>query len=391
MLRSGARWAWLSLGLACRPAADLPPVAPEPSPAASIPVADAPEPALGSEAWVRAHYVKREVRVPMRDGVTLFTAIYQPREPAGPVPILYKRTPYGVAPYGEDAYLASLGPSPTLMERGWIFVYQDVRGCFLSEGEFVDVRPHVPHKQGTQFDESSDTYDTIEWLLANVEGHGGRVGMWGISYPGFYAAAGMIDAHPALVAVSPQAPIADWYFDDFHHHGALFLPHAFNFLAAFGRPREGLHTEWGPRFEHGTPDGYAFFLELGPLRNIDERHLHHQVPFWTALVEHPDYDEFWRARDLLPHLHRVAPAVMTVGGWFDAEDLYGPLAIYRTIEANEPDAFNVLVMGPWSHGGWSRLPGDHLGSVDFEGEHSRYYQERIEAPFFIHYLEDGAD
>ncbi|MCX4244894.1 CocE/NonD family hydrolase [Paraliomyxa miuraensis] len=342
-------------------------------------------------AWVQAHYVKEEVRIPMRDGATLFTAIYRPRDPDREVPILLTRTPYRASPYGPDAHRDALGPSRTLMERGYVFVYQDVRGCFQSEGEFVNMRPHRPTKRGPEIDESSDTYDTIEWLVHHVAGHNGRVGMWGISYPGFYAAAGMIDAHPALVAVSPQAPIADWYFDDFHHHGAFFLPHAFNFFSGFGRPRKGLVSEWGPRFDHGTPDGYAWFLGLGALRNANEHHLHHEIPFWDELAAHPDYDEFWRERNLLPHLRNVAPAVMTVGGWFDAEDLYGPLQIYRAIEAQDPDAFNVLVMGPWSHGGWARTAGDHLGNADFEGEHSAWYQQHVEAVFFQHYLEgDGS-
>lgn len=342
-------------------------------------------------AWVRERYVKQEVRIPMRDGATLFTAIYRPRDPGRTAPMLLTRTPYGIGPYGEDAYRDSLGPSRTLMERGYVFVYQDVRGRFMSEGEFVDMRPHRPDKQGTASDESTDTWDTIAWLLEHVEGHNGRVGMWGISYPGFYAAAGMIDAHPALVAVSPQAPIADWYFDDFHHHGAFFLPHTFNFFASFGRERSGPTTERPPRFDHGTPDGYAWFLELGALRNANERHLHHEIAFWDELVAHPDYDAFWRERNLLPHLRNVAPAVMTVGGWFDAEDLYGPLQIYRAIEAQDPDASNVLVMGPWAHGGWARTAGDHLGNVDFGGEHSRWYQEEVEAMFFRHHLEgDGS-
>jgi putative CocE/NonD family hydrolase len=381
----------LVLAFACRPAADRlgvdPPVAPGADDPAVEGLPGAPEDGV---AWVREHYEKQEVRIPMRDGVTLFTSIYRPRDRSRAVPILYTRTPYSVAPYGEDAHRDGVGPSRTLMERGYVFVYQDVRGCFQSEGQFMDMRPHRASKQGAEIDESTDTWDTIEWLLHNVEGHNGRVGMWGISYPGFYAAAGMIDAHPALRAVSPQAPIADWYFDDFHHHGAFFLPHAFNFFATFGRVREGLHSEWGPRFEHGTPDGYEFFLRLGALANANERYFHHEVPFWDELVKHPDYDEFWRERNLLPHLRNVAPAVMTVGGWFDAEDLYGPLQIYRTIEAQDPDAFNVLVMGPWGHGGWARTPGDRLGNVDFEGEQSLFYQREIEAEFFEHWLEgDG--
>ncbi len=389
MLRSSTVWAVAALGFACRPTADLPSTPATDHPISAQPPADVLT--QDAESDVRAHYVKREARIPMRDGTTLFTAIYQPKDPKGPVPILYKRTPYSVSPYGEDAFPDSLGPSEHLQARGYIFVYQDVRGCFMSDGEFVDMRPHQPDKQGTQFDESSDTWDTIEWLLANVPGHNGRVGMWGISYPGFYAAAGMIDAHPALAAVSPQAPIADWYFDDFHHHGAFWLPHAFNFMSTFGQPRKGHRTDWPERFDHGTPDGFEFFMRLGPLRNANERYFHHEIPFWDEVIKHPDYDEFWKARNLLPHLREVAPAVMTVGGWFDAEDLYGPLNIYRSIEANDPDAFNMLVMGPWSHGGWARTRGNHLGNVDFGGEQSKFYQEEIEAEFFTHYLEgDGS-
>jgi putative CocE/NonD family hydrolase len=199
----------------------------------------------------------------------------------------------------------------------------------------------------------------------------------------------MIDAHPALTAVSPQAPIADWYFDDFHHHGAVFLPHAFNFLATFGRKREGLEKEWGPRFDHGTPDGYDFFQRMGPLKNANERYLHGEIAFWNEVTQHPDRDAYWQARDILPHLKNTAPAVMTVGGWFDAEDLYGPLQIYRHVEKNNPDAFNMLVMGPWRHGGWSRTAGDELGNVSFDAPTSEFYQEKVEKPFFDHYLKDG--
>ncbi len=389
MLRSWTGGALLMLGIACHPTRSDLPATPPPK-AAPPSASEGATLSIEDEdrAWIREHYEKREVRIPMRDGVKLFTSIYTPlpSKAEGPFPILMRRTPYGVDPYGEDQLPDTMGPSRELAERGYIFVEQDVRGCFMSEGEFVNMRPHRPDKKGAEFDESSDTYDTIEWLLANVSGHNGRVGMWGISYPGFYAAAGMIDAHPALVAVSPQAPIADWYFDDFHHHGAFWLPHAFNFFSTFGRPRTGPRKEWPERFDHGTPDGYEFFLRLGPLKNANERYFHHEIPFWDALVQHPNYDDFWRARNLLPHLRRVAPAVMTVGGWFDAEDLYGPLNIYRTVEANNPDVFNVLVMGPWGHGGWHRTVGDHLGNVDFEGQHSKFYRESIEAKFFEHYL-----
>ena len=337
--------------------------------------------------WIKKHYVKREYRVPMRDGVRLFTAVYIPKDTSKEYPFLIARTPYSVGPYDEDEYRRSLGPNMQFARDGFIFVYQDVRGRFMSEGTFVNMRPHIDTKEApADVDESSDTYDTIDWLLENIPNHNGKVGQWGISYPGFYTAAGMIDGHPALVAASPQAPIADWWYDDFHHHGAFFLPHTFNFISSFGRAREGLTTEWPERFDHGTPDGYQFFLDLGPLKNANERHFHGEIDFWNMAIEHPNYDAFWQSRDILPHLTGVTAAVMTVGGWFDAEDLYGPLKIYRSAEEKNPDAFNILVMGPWRHGGWSRDSGEKLGNVHFGAKTSQFYRENILRPFFYHYL-----
>ncbi len=358
----------------------------------SISVVSPTSASFGQE--LKDRYVKREYRIPMRDGVRLFTAVYTPRD-AGPerrYPILMMRTPYSVRPYGEERYPDRLGPNRHLEKEGYIFVYQDVRGCYMSEGSFVNMRPHVPQKQSAHdIDESSDTYDTIQWLVDNLPYHNGRVGMWGISYPGFYAAAGMIDAHPALKAVSPQAPIADWWYDDFHHHGALFLPHAFNFLSSFGQSRPLLTSLSPVRFEHPTQDGYEFFMRIGSLKNVNERYFRDRISFWNDIVSHPNYDDFWQARNLLPHLRRVAPAVLIVGGWFDAEDLYGPLSIYRTIEAREPQCENRLVMGPWAHGDWSRLPGDHLGNIDFESNTSEFYQEWIESVFFRSYLKGAGE
>ncbi len=339
-----------------------------------------------------AGFEKIEARVAMRDGVKLYTAVYVPRDRSRSYPMLMKRTPYSCAPYGAGKFPETLGPHEAYEQEGYIFVEQDVRGCFMSEGEFENMRPHLAVKRSaTDIDESTDTHDTIDWLLANVPNHNGRLGLWGISYPGFYAAAGMIDAHPALAAVSPQAPIADWYFDDFHHHGALFLPHTFGFFASFGRKREGLHTDWGPRFNYGTPDGYQFYMDLGPLSNVNRRYLHGEVEFWNRIAEHPDYDEFWQARNILPHLNRAAPAILTVGGWFDAEDLYGPLKIYREIERRNPDVTNTLVMGPWNHGGWSRTRGDRLGNIHFGSATSDYYREQVEMPFFRQYLKGEGD
>lgn len=342
---------------------------------------------------VRAQYVKSEHRIAMRDGVRLFTAVYTPRDaaPEKTYPILMMRTCYSVSPYGEDAYRDSLGPNRYLQQDGFIFVYQDVRGCYLSEGTFQVLTPHCPDKHGPQdVDESTDTSDTIQWLLDNLPHHNGRVGQWGISYPGFYAAAGMIDAHPALRAVSPQAPIADWWYDDFRHRGALFLPHAFNFTIRFGQPRPQPTTLTPAPLEHVAPDGYQFFLDLGPLSNANTRYLRNRAPLWNMLADHVNYDEFWRRRNLLPHLKRVAPAVLVVGGWFDAEDLYGPLQVYRRIEAENPGIVNCLVMGPWPHGGWSSSRGDHLGDIDFESDTGEHYRRWIETEFFRDFLKGDA-
>jgi hypothetical protein len=337
--------------------------------------------------FIRRYYEKQEVRIPMRDGIHLFTAVYSPRDRSRSYPILMRRTPYSVRPYGEGSFPATLGPSERLTREGYIFVLQDVRGTHMSEGTFVNMTPHRPVKEGpADVDESTDAYDTIEWLLANVENHNGRVGQWGLSYPGFYAAASMIDAHPALEAVSPQAPIADWWYDDFHHHGAFFLPHAFRFFSSFGVPRSGLTKTRTPTFDFPTSDGYRFFLDIGPLANVNELYFNHRIPFWDSILAHPNYDDFWESRNLLPHLENVAPAVLTVGGWFDAEDLYGPLQIYRSVEEKNPGIFNALVMGPWRHGGWARDAGDSLGYVRFGSETGPFYQENIEAVFFEHFL-----
>lgn len=339
--------------------------------------------------WIAEHYRKEQHRIPMRDGIELFTTIYRPKVQSEPLPILLFRTPYSTGPYEADAMPRRLGPSPQIAQsRGYIFAYQDVRGTFMSQGEFENMRPQVvkQNPSSQDIDESTDSYDTIDWLVKNVPQNNGKVGTWGISYPGFYAAAGMINAHPALAAVSPQAPIADWFFDDFHHHGAFFLPHAFNFLSVFGQKRSGLTQNWPPRFDHRTPDGFAFFSRLGPLHNANDRYLKGKIAFWNDLVEHPNRDAFWQARDILPHLKNTAPAVMTVGGWFDAEDLYGPLKIYAHNEKNNPDSFNILVMGPWRHGGWARESGRTLGDIDFGANTSEFYLNQIEKPFFDYFL-----
>ena len=341
------------------------------------------------ESYIRLHYTKSEHMIPMRDGAKLFTSVFVPRDGTKPYPFLIKRTPYAVAPYGEDKYPAKLGPNELFVKSGYIFVNQDVRGRFASEGEFVQVTPHVATKsKPTDVDESTDTHDTIDWLVKNIPNNNGRAGMYGISYPGFYAAAGMIDAHPALKAVSPQAPVGDWYFDDFLHHGSFFLAHAFRWLTSNATERPKPTTEPIKPYVYPTPDGYKMFLEAGSVENIDKLYLKGSIPFWKEMMEHPNRDEFWQKRALIPHLRNVAPAVMTVTGWFDAEDLYGSFKTYHSIETQNPKIKNVLVVGPWHHGGWASVDGDKLGNVNFGSKTGAFYRAEIELPFFEKYLKD---
>ena len=347
---------------------------------------------LGSPAfpqgveYVRQHYNSHEYRIAMRDGRKLFTLVYTPKDTSRRRPMLLTRTPYGATPYSADAYNPTLGPSEKLAREGYVIAYQDVRGRNKSEGEFVDVRPYNPRKNGpNDIDESSDAWDTVDWLVKNIPNNNGSVGVWGISYPGFYAAMAAIDAHPAVKAVSPQAPVTEWFLgDDYHHNGAFFLASSFNFLAFFARPGE-------LAFSHGTPDGYQFFLNLGPLAKANARYFQGKSRFWDDVVRHPNYDDFWKARTMLPHLKNIRPAMMTVGGWFDAEDVYGTLQVYQTIERQNPGAYNILVMGPWRHGGWARRDGDVLGNLHFDAKTSFLYRDEIESPFFEHFLGGKAD
>ncbi|HPW17729.1 MAG TPA: CocE/NonD family hydrolase [Candidatus Aminicenantes bacterium] len=336
-----------------------------------------------------ANYVKREYRVPMRDGVKLFTSVYVPKDAGRTYPIMIQRTPYSVAPYGEDKYKPLLGPSEMFAREGFIFAYQDVRGRYMSEGEFVDIPPRKARLAGPRdTDETTDTYDTIDWLVKNVPGNNGRAGIWGGSYGGFFSAFGMIDAHPALVAASPQAPIGDVANgDDSFHNGAFFLGSNFGFYYFF-RPRPG-----GPSAQLGPAvrglrinDAYDFFLRMGPISNSETLYFKGENPYWTAHLDHPNYDEFWRSRSLVPHMKGIRPAVLFVGGWYDAEDLAGPLKLFYELEKNGPLAPDTLVMGPWRHGGWSRGDGEALGSLRFGSKTSEFYRERIEFPFFMERL-----
>ena len=347
----------------------------------------------GLDDYIRANYTKYEYNIPVRDGVELFTAVYVPKDSSRTYAIMLKRTPYSVRPYGVDHYPKSLGPSESFVRAGFIFVYQDVRGRFLSEGEFTEVTPHRPEKTGSaDVDESTDTYDTIEWLTTNVPNNNGKVGMWGVSYPGFYVAAGMIDAHPALRAASPQAPVTDLFMgDDTYHNGAFFLAANFGFHTFFSRREERARPAPSLRFDYGTPDGYQFFLEMGPLSQAEEKYFHHENPYWSDIIEHTTYDEFWKARDISRHLRHVPPAVLTVGGWFDAEDPVGPLKVFRSVEEKNPTVANHLVMGPWSHGVWAWSSGEKLGDVRFNSETAEFYREEIEFPFFDYHLNGNGD
>jgi hypothetical protein len=338
---------------------------------------------------LKATYTKAEYQIPMRDGAKLFTAVYAPRDKSQKYPILLSRTPYSIAPYGTENYPRRLGPSALFAKEGYIVVYQDVRGKHMSEGRYADVRPHNPNKKSkTDVDEASDTYDTLEWLLKNVPNNNGRVGMWGISYPGFYTTMGILSGHPALKAASPQAPIADWFIgDDDHHNGALFLMDAFSFNQALGWPRPKPITSEFRAFNYGTNDGYKFYLELGSVANAQHKYFKGQVEYWNDLTKHGTYDEFWQARNILPHLKNIKTAVLTVGGWFDAEDLYGPLQTYKTIERNNPGIVNHLMMGPWCHGCWAGA-GEQLAGVSFGARTGTWYQENVELPFFNFYLKD---
>ncbi len=342
---------------------------------------------------IKTGFVKTEHQIPMRDGKRLFTVVYSPKDTSQTYPMLMQRTPYGSGPYGAEVYKGALGPSPLFVPEGYIFVYQDVRGTFMSEGEFEDVRPFIPNKKSNaDIDEASDAFDTIEWLVKNIPNNNGRLGIGGISYPGFYAATALHEPHPALKAASPQAPIADWFIgDDDHHNGAYFLNESFNFIMTFGMPRPQPTTNQGRNFSHGTTDGYKFFLELGSLANVNKRYLKGEHKYWNDVVKHGNYDEFWQSRSVLPHFKKVTPAVLTVGGWFDAEDLYGPLHIYQAIEKNNPRTNNSLVMGPWSHGGWARGTGDSLGNVRFDAKTADWFRENVELKFFNFYLKDKGE
>ena len=341
---------------------------------------------------MREHYSKHEYRIAMRDGKHLFTVVYVPKDTSRSYPFLMTRTPYSVAPYGPDEYRRALGPSDEFQKTGYIFVYQDVRGRYMSEGKFVEMTPAIDNKKSVNdVDESSDTHDTIDWLLKNVPNNNGNVGIWGISYPGFYTSASIIDSHPAIKAASPEAPMTDLFTgDDAYHGGAFMLAANFGFYVYFKpRPVPTVPPKEFHRFDYGTNDGYQFYMNLGPLSNAEARYFKGQNPLWDDQVAHDSYDDYWKIRNLAPHLRNIHCAVLTVGGWFGAEDLAGPFKVYDTIKRNDPGIFNGLVVGPWVHGGWAEYDGERLGNVTFGSKTGQFFRSQILFPFFEQYLKNN--
>ena len=347
---------------------------------------------LFSQIDLKANYSKQEVYIPMRDGTKLYTAIYTPKDISKDkkYPLLMQRTCYSIAPYGEENFKKSLGPNSFLEKDKYVFVYQDVRGRYMSEGIFTNMTPQVEHKTNKDVDESTDTYDTVDWLIKNIKNNNGKVGQYGTSYPGFYAAAGTISNHPALVASSPQAPISDFFFDDFRHNGA-FLMGYFRTFPVFGvQKTKAEENAWfmDQYIKPTSKDGSIFYNEIGTLKEAVDTYYKDNF-FMQEIMNHPNYDEYWQSRNILPHLKNINHAVMTVGGWFDAEDLAGPLTIYKTIEKNNPKAKNTIVMGPFSHAAWSRENGKHFHNDIYFGDSiATFYQKNIEYKFFNHYLKE---
>lgn len=346
-------------------------------------------------AWVRDNYYKIERRIPMRDGQKLFTAIYIPKDTTEKHPILLKRTPYSAGPYGENSFPESFWNSyyRLYMRENYIMVVQDVRGRYMSEGEFMDVRPFNSHKSGTQIDEASDTYDAVDWLVKNLPYNNGRVGAFGISYPGFYATMTALSNHPAVKAVSPQAPVTDWFMgDDFHHNGAFMMMDAFAFYSGFGKPRPQPTMKGAPGYTIPGADNYDFYLRIGALKNFSPL-MGDSIQFWKDLYAHPNLDDWWKARNTRNFVQHIPSSTNTlvVGGLFDAEDCYGAWNLYKAIEQKAKNT-NKLVMGPWFHGQWGgRGDGSYLGNVRFGSKTSEWYQNQVEVPFFNYYLKDKGD
>lgn len=335
-------------------------------------------------------YTKQEFDIPMRDGVKLHTVVYLPKEDKNDHPILMQRTPYSAGPYG-DRFPRRVGPSKLFLDQGYIVAYQDARGRWMSEGKFVDMRPEDHAKTGG-VDESTDTYDTIDWLVKHLPHNNGRVGLWGISYPGYYAACSLIGSHPALKAVSPQAPMNDlWIGDDSYHNGAFQLAANYSFSMFFKSVHPKPTAEEPEPLDAGTEDGYFFYRSLNPLTAEADKRFKDWDPTFAEYLKHTSYDAYWQSRNLSQHLTGVKPAVLVVGGWFDGEDLYGALHTYGAIEKQNPGADNRLVMGPWFHGQWASGHATSMGLARFGEDTSAWYQKEVELPFFNHYLKGGPD
>jgi putative CocE/NonD family hydrolase len=352
---------------------------------------DSIPPPENSLSVIQQKYRKHEVYIPMRDGVKLFTSFYTPNDSMSEHPMLMIRTPYNSEPGGPEQFNFLMRLLDRYVREEYIMVFQDVRGCYMSEGHFVDVRPYIPDKKSNRdIDEASDTYDAVDWLINNVPHNNGRIGVMGISYPGFYATMAILSGHPAVRAVSPQAPVTNWFLgDDWHHNGAFFVLDCFPFEYGFGRPRP-VPTRHEPTwFQWPVQDNYQFFLGMGTVNHLTEHYFGDTIPFWNDVMAHPDYDTFWKARDPRPYLKNVKPAVMTVGGCFDAEDLWGTLHTYEAIETqNPPTLSNHLVMGPWYHHQWRYGRADHVGNIYWGLDASEAYH-RMEVQFFNHYLKDN--
>ncbi|RYG36470.1 CocE/NonD family hydrolase [bacterium] len=333
-------------------------------------------------------YEKIEYQIPMRDGVKLYTAVYVPRKPKGPFPIIMQRTPYSAGPYGKESYKGSREDTP-FVNAGYGFVFQDVRGRYMSEGEWENVRPIGRDKT----DDATDCYDTVDFLVKNVKGNNGRVGMRGISYPGFYAGAGAINSHPALKAVSPQAPVTDWFMgDDVYHRGAFFVQDNWGFSEWFDVPRKGLEQDHVglPDYDHGPGGPYGFYLRMGNSNGLETNIAKGRIPYWKEIMEHDTYDAYWKERALQDKMKGVKCAMLTVGGLFDAEDMWGAIHLYQSTEKQNPGIYNGFVMGPWSHGQWAGK-GTSLNGMEFGSDTSAWFQKNIEFPFFDRYLRGGAN
>ncbi|MBI3502451.1 MAG: CocE/NonD family hydrolase [Bacteroidetes bacterium] len=347
-------------------------------------------------AWTVNNYYKMERMLPMRDGVKLFTSIYIPKDSSTKHPIMLTRTPYSCAPYGSAKFrdLWTRNTRVYLKEK-YIIVIQDVRGRYMSEGEFEDIRPYNPKAHSSPngggqegaVDEASDTYDAIDWLIKNIPTSNGNVGVSGISYPGFYSTMAALSGHPALKAVSPQAPVTDWFIgDDVHHKGAFFVMDDFDFDYFFGQPRPKPTSQDAKGFEYPTEDNYDFFLREGTLKNLTKHYMGDTMKFWQQEMNHSNYDEFWKKHTVTYSLYSVKPAMLLTGGLFDAEDLWGTWNVYKTIEKQSPSTVNKICMGPWSHGGWAKGDGSKLGNVQFGSKTSEWYFQNVELPFFNYYL-----